>query len=267
MNKIKRYLLLLCIFMGLSTNIYASDSVEANIQGTIKLDSISTEIIPPYMHANVDLINPENGMYVVSDFISTADYTGTPGLFTYGMLTPAEGNFTMRVSMNNGSGYQSYFIDFGTDNKVGGTGDGADTYIAEQFLPRITDPDTGRTDPDTGRTQIDYSVLSPLIIASTDASNSKVLDVDFEVAFDFSIDTDGDGIVNAIDLDDDNDGMPDEYEIWYGLDPLDSTDALLDSDDGVSNIEEYEAGTDPTDYRDFPVTQGLNPSVIMYLLN
>ena len=47
--------------------------------------------------------------------------------------------------------------------------------------------------------------------------------------------------------DDDNDGMPDDWEIQYGLDPLDETDASGDLDgDGVSNLEEYLAGTDPT---------------------
>ncbi len=60
------------------------------------------------------------------------------------------------------------------------------------------------------------------------------------------IDSDGDGIGNNGDLDDDNDGMPDEWEAQYGLNPL-VNDASGDLDgDGISNIDEYSAGTNPT---------------------
>jgi len=61
-----------------------------------------------------------------------------------------------------------------------------------------------------------------------------------------SVDTDGDGIGNAGDLDDDNDGMSDSWEEMYAFDPLDDSDALLDTDtDGLTNIEEYQAKTHP----------------------
>jgi hypothetical protein len=50
--------------------------------------------------------------------------------------------------------------------------------------------------------------------------------------------------------DSDNDGIPDTWEIQYGLDPLDDSDASGDLDgDGVSNLDEYLAGTDPTNSR------------------
>ncbi len=59
-------------------------------------------------------------------------------------------------------------------------------------------------------------------------------------------DFDQDGILNKLDDDDDNDGIPDTWEVQYGLDPFNSNDALLDNDgDGISNLDEYTQGTNP----------------------
>ncbi len=57
-------------------------------------------------------------------------------------------------------------------------------------------------------------------------------------------DSDGDGVGDAADLDDDADGLPDTIENRYGLDPLMASDASEDLDaDGVSNLVEYLSGT------------------------
>jgi hypothetical protein len=60
-----------------------------------------------------------------------------------------------------------------------------------------------------------------------------------------TIDTDGDGVGNNADKDDDNDKMPDAWENQYGFNPL-IDDASDDSDgDGLSNLDEFYAGSNP----------------------
>jgi hypothetical protein len=66
-------------------------------------------------------------------------------------------------------------------------------------------------------------------------------------------DHDGDGAGNACDEDDDNDGMPDTFENANQLDSLNAADAAQDADgDGYTNLEEYQAGTDPRDPQSRP---------------
>ena len=63
------------------------------------------------------------------------------------------------------------------------------------------------------------------------------------IANEQQINTDDDTLGDACDLDDDNDGMPDTYEISAGLNPL-INDAAIDSDnDGLTNFDEFQFGT------------------------
>lgn len=49
-------------------------------------------------------------------------------------------------------------------------------------------------------------------------------------------------------IDVDTDGLPDDWENQYGLDPTDPSDAALDSDgDRLTNLQEFGSSTDPTD--------------------
>lgn len=59
--------------------------------------------------------------------------------------------------------------------------------------------------------------------------------------------------VKPEDKDADGDGMPNDWERKFGLNANDPADASLDKDgDGFTNLEEYEAQTDPTDKDSHP---------------
>jgi hypothetical protein len=86
----------------------------------------------------------------------------------------------------------------------------------------------------------DYADLCPTI---ADASNAD-FDGDGTPGIDLDA-TDAHG-GDACDNDDDNDGMPDAFELANNLDPFDPADAAGDLDgDGISNLDEFSAGTSP----------------------
>jgi hypothetical protein len=75
----------------------------------------------------------------------------------------------------------------------------------------------------------------------------------------FELDSDGDGIGDAADPDDDNDGMPDTWELAHGLDPFVHNGAPECDRDGdrVCDLHEYIAGTIPTNPASLPFVEQL----------
>ncbi len=86
-------------------------------------------------------------------------------------------------------------------------------------------------------------------------------------AYVFDLDTDGDGLLNQLEIDvygtdhlledSDEDGLLDGFEIEFGFDPLGTNEASQDNDgDGLDNLEEQTAGSNPrladTDRDGFP---------------
>lgn len=99
-----------------------------------------------------------------------------------------------------------------------------------------------------GLTSTDSCTVFVVKSQSTDRDGDHVPDVldAFPDDPDEWVDFDGDGIGDNEDLDDDNDGMSDIWENRYGLNPF-KNDSDGDADgDGVTNYEEYESGSDPT---------------------
>ena len=89
----------------------------------------------------------------------------------------------------------------------------------------------------------DYTIK--LKVSDSTGANT-IVQVKITVDIDKTIDTDKDGTPDHLDDDDDNDGIPDTWELKYNtvLNPLDASDANKDPDkDGFTNLEEY-LGTD-----------------------
>ena len=56
-----------------------------------------------------------------------------------------------------------------------------------------------------------------------------------------------------VEIDSDHDGLPNDWEVKYALNPNDASDAAKDADkDGFTNLEEFEAQTDPQDPKSHP---------------
>jgi len=147
-------------------------------------------------------------------------------------------------------------------------GDGMpdDFELANGFDPN--NPDDANEDADSdGLTNLEEFIAGTLP-HNPDSDGDSVLDGQdaFPTNPNESVDTDRNGVGNNADPDDDGDGMPDDFELANGLDPLNAADAAADADgDGFTNLEEFLAGTDPQNAADFPAEKSV-PIAINVLL-
>ncbi len=157
------------------------------------------------------LIGAPPGMAISNNADSLGQITWIPPLS--GVFNEVHGPITVAVS------------DGGEDGAVAAT---------TSFSVTVSPPDAD------GDLLPDYVDLCPAV---ADASNA-----DFDGDGTPGIDTDANDASggDVCDNDDDNDGMPDLFELANSFDPFDPTDAAGDRDgDGVSNVDEFNAGTSP----------------------
>ncbi|GAA3910603.1 choice-of-anchor U domain-containing protein [Litoribacillus peritrichatus] len=150
-----------------------------------------------------------------------------------------------------------FHADFDGDGKADAVdsdidGDGI-VNILEDLYPHILssyNPEDASDDPDgdglTNLEEFDTNTLPD--VWDTDGDGYNDSEDAFPLDQAYHADLDGDGKADAIDPDIDGDGLPNSYENQYDfLSERDASDSALDNDsDGVSNKQEYSAGTDPT---------------------
>ncbi len=113
----------------------------------------------------------------------------------------------------------------------------------------LTTPAPAQTAIENSRLSV--SVVSPQVVNgveyefvgwSDDGDQSHLYTVDGDATLTATFTP----VDTVIDLD--NDGLPDDWEDQYGLDPTDPSDAAVDSDgDRLTNLQEFGNGTDPGD--------------------
>ncbi|MDB6038993.1 MAG: hypothetical protein JWM99_2834, partial [Verrucomicrobiales bacterium] len=101
--------------------------------------------------------------------------------------------------------------------------------------------------------EVTYSNLSPWP-AGADASGKSITRINPRASgndpanWNTTTPTPGSYGGTIVTVDTDHDGMPDDWELVHGFDPNNPGDATLDADaDGMTNLQEYLASTDPRD--------------------
>ena len=244
-------------------------------EGGLEVFNIS-DINNPVQFIHYPTYGGGNGVFADGDYIYLAD--GESGLQIFGVAfdEDADGMLDSWEEENFGDSSQGPFDDFdgdgifnwgeyldglnptNSDQDADGLIDGTDEVVLYNTDPRESDTDQdGLVDGFDGEVPVTvYTNTYPgIVFADTNANGF----VDGEL----------DSGTDQLNPDTDGDGMPDGWEVEYGLDPL-VPDAGNDPDgDGLTNGEEFDIGTDPqnpdTDSDGMPdgweVDNGLDPLV------
>ncbi len=200
----------------------------------------------------VDAEDPGGDTLSVSwDFGDGSGSTGTKTSHTY----TDDGDFTVTVSVSDGTD-TTEASDLAAVTNVAPSMAGSPEAVgypglAWSFAPTWSDP---------GAADVVTFTLDTATDASVDASTGEVgwtPSTDTEGTFAFVLTaTDDDGGFDTLSwtvtvggTDTDDDGMTDDWETLWGLDPEDASDAGEDPDaDGKTNLDEFLSGSDPTVY-------------------
>jgi hypothetical protein len=198
-----------------------------------------------------------HGFYLFNS-VKKIKYRHCPILWMFWLIIFSSGTgFAAQVQLawdaNSESDLQGYKIYY----KTGFSGTPYDGSGADQGPSGVALPLSGMADPENPVFTLsglsDGQTYYFVITAYNDSSESGYSN---EVIFEtspLSADNDGDGLGDHQDTDDDNDGMPDTWEVEYGFDSLSGDDAGQDADgDGFSNVVEYQYQTSPTDNSSIP---------------
>lgn len=170
------------------------------------------------------------GFYTTESSVTVKATAATGSMFVSWLGCGSQSGNNCSVSMSD---YRNVIARFEKD------GDGDNFYDQIDNCPFISNP---------GQTDNDLDGIGNLCDNCPDNANPD------------QVDSDGDSVGDACDAfpnnasetrDSDGDGMGDNFEIVYGFNPNDPSDAALDRDgDGLTNLQEFLQGTNPDNIND-----------------